>query len=57
LSEEAAKEWPVGCRNPTSCARNRECMYLNCPHDGRDIAKAKAFRRHDEDVAELEAKK
>lgn len=30
--------WPIGCHDPTSCGeRHRQCMYLKCRHEGRDI--------------------
>ena len=35
--ETKAPAWPSGCRNKSSCARNGECMYMKCQHQGRDI--------------------
>lgn len=29
--------WPSGCQSPNSCLRHRACMYIKCPHEGRDI--------------------
>lgn len=30
--------WPVGCHDPNSCHRNKQCMYIKCRHEGTDIA-------------------
>lgn len=32
-----AQRWPSGCHKPSSCARNRACMYTNCRHQDEDI--------------------
>lgn len=30
--------WPDGCRDGTSCARHKACMYVQCRHNDRSIA-------------------
>lgn len=32
--------WPIGCTDRSSCARHRQCMYINCVHSAKDIGSA-----------------
>ncbi|MCG7507106.1 hypothetical protein [Mesorhizobium retamae] len=29
--------WPNGCYSPSSCSRHLACMYINCPHENRQV--------------------
>jgi hypothetical protein len=33
----ARPEYLFGCRDPDSCQRHGECMYLGCPHAGKVV--------------------
>lgn len=37
---EQAKEliWPAGCHSPSSCSRNKRCMYMGCHYEGKEIS-------------------
>lgn len=36
----AGARWPAHCHSPSSCTRNRGCMYTNCKYEGQDIGPA-----------------
>lgn len=48
--------WPTGCLKPSTCARRDTCMYVNCPHDGRDI-KAEIAQAKSREWADEQARK
>jgi hypothetical protein len=37
MSIDKPTVWPAGCVRPRSCGRHGTCMYMGCPHTGKDI--------------------
>lgn len=37
-SDYSPQQWPTGCQDTGSCEKHRDCMYLGCRWQGRDVA-------------------
>jgi hypothetical protein len=35
--ENNPRPWPLGCHDPSSCARHKDCMYIQCKRQGDEF--------------------
>ncbi len=40
--------WPNGCYDPDTCDRHKCCMYVGCPHAGKNLEAAIVIARGEE---------